>query len=132
MKTILDKMIYKATGFDKHQALEQINKMLQNEKQCITLDLRGDDWINDPMSGLMDFIACGMMELKAKPEMVACIVHVDKIDFTSFRNKTEIDGLPYIKELGLYFYPQLEAMEMRLGRQQKQYLFVLADEIITN
>jgi hypothetical protein len=132
MKTTLDKMIDKATGFDKHQALEQIKKMLQDEKLCITLDLRGDDWINDPMSGLMDFIACGMMELKGKPEIIACIVHVDKIDFTSFRNKIEIDGLPYIKELGLYFYPQIEDVARKLGIPEKQYLFIKADEIITN
>lgn len=132
MKTVLDKMIDKATGFDKHQALEQIKKMLQDEKQCITLDLRGDDWINDPMSGLMDFIACGMMELKERPEIIACIVHVDKIDFTSFRNKIEIDGLPYIKELGLYFYPQIPDIARQLGIPEKQYLFIKADEIITD
>lgn len=130
MKIKLDQMIDKATGFDKAKAVEQIKTMLKDDKNCITLDLRGDDWINDPMSGLMDFIACGIMELKEKPNMIACVVHVDKIDFTSFRNKIEVDGLPYIKELGLYFYPETTAMERKLGITQKQYIFIKTDEVI--
>ena len=123
-------MIDKATGFDMVNALEQIKKMLKDDKYCITLDLRGDDWINDPMSGLMDFIACGMMELKEKPNILACVVHVDKIDFTSFRNRIEVEGLPYIKELNLYFYPETNAMERKLGKTQKQYIFIKTDEVI--